>query len=78
MNSNFEDIVEPPKKPGLFLKSLKPSPSTDKIVMNVTEISSKIVEPDTYDKAIGDLSFYATYWKEAICIEFEILHLNNI
>ena len=44
--------------------------------MNITEVSSKIVEPDTYEEAIGDL-IHAAHWKEAIRIELETLHLNN-
>lgn len=42
--------------------------------MNVNNTSSKIVEPDTYKKAIRDL-IYVAYQKKNICIKLE--NLNN-
>ena len=76
LDSDVEDVVEPPKRARLFLKPSRPPPSTDEIAMNVIEVSSKIVEPDTYEEAIGD-PIHAAHWKEAIRIELETLHLNN-
>ena len=76
MDSDVEDVVKSPKRAQLFLKTPRPLPSTDEVAMNVTEVSSKTVEPDTYEEAIGD-PIHATYWKEAIRIELESLYLNN-
>ena len=44
--------------------------------MNVIEVSSKIVKLDIYKEAIEN-PIFTTYWKKAICIELETLHLNN-
>lgn len=60
----------------LFFKPPKLPPNTNSIAMNVTEISSKIVEPDIYKEAIRNF-IHVAYWKETICIELETFHLNN-
>lgn len=54
LDSDVEDVVEPPKRVRLFMKPPRPPPSKDEVAMNVTEVSSKIVEPDIYEEAIGD------------------------
>lgn len=52
LDSDVEDVFEPSKKTYLFLKPPRPPPSTDEVSMNVIEVSSKIVELDTYKEAI--------------------------
>lgn len=74
MDFDVEDIVELSKKTHLFLKSFRPPPNTDKVAINVTEVSSKIFEPDTYKEVIGD-PIYLTHWKKTICIKLETLHI---
>ena len=54
LDSDVKNIVEPPKRARLFLEPLRPPPSTNEVAMNITEVSSKIVELDTYEEAIGD------------------------
>lgn len=74
MDFDIEDIVELSKKSHLFLKFFRPPPNTDKVAINVTEVSSKIVKPNTYKEVIGD-PIYLTHWKKAICIKLETLHI---
>lgn len=76
LDSNIKNVIKPPKKAYLFLKPPKLPPSIDKVAINITKVSSKIVKLDIYKKAIRK-SIYAAYWKKVICIEFEILYLNN-
>lgn len=45
--------------------------------MNVTEVNSKIVKPNTYEKIIKNL-IDAVHQKKAIHIQLETLYLNNI
>lgn len=54
LDSDAEDAIQPHKRARLFLKHPRPPPCADEVAMNVTEVSSKIVEPETYEEAIGD------------------------
>lgn len=44
LDSDIKHIVKPSKRTCLFLKPLKPPPNTDKVPINITGVSSKIIE----------------------------------
>ena len=48
---------------------------TKKIAMSITETSSKIYEPKSYDEAIADL-IHGTRWRQAIKEEIHSLEIN--
>lgn len=76
LDFGIKDIVEPPKKTCLLLKFSRPLSNTLEIAINITEISSKIVELDIY-KEITRNYIPVTYWNEVIRIELDMLYLNN-
>lgn len=59
LDFDIEDIIKLSKKAYLFSKSSRLQPSIYKVAMNVTRVSSKIVQPDTYKNAIEDFIYAA-------------------
>lgn len=65
------------KRVHLFLKPPKQLPNAEEAEINIIEVSSKIVKPDTYEKVAKD-PIYSAQWKKAIHAELKTLHLKNI
>lgn len=60
LDFNAEDVIQPFKRTCLFLKRSKLPPSIDKVTINITKASNKIVKPETYKEIIRDF-IYKTY-----------------